>query len=253
MDGSLSPQWATAEPTLQIPSVSFEDEGTYECEAENSKGRDSVQGRIIVQGTEPGTPSPLSSLLSLRKPTQNAGRTLGSPVKVSCPRLAAVEETSAVASSGLQAGLQKAHGRLYNDSRHKTVIKYQLFGARFSPQLHPNLIQQCRSRPLLSDMGTAAPWGWRRLPAHSQPFSPLLPTAQPEWLKVISDREADIGSNLRWGCAAAGKPRPTVRWLRNGEPLTSQVGPGASSQTQPSSAYLVPPLPDIPPTPLAAP
>nr|XP_008533929.1 PREDICTED: LOW QUALITY PROTEIN: contactin-2-like [Equus przewalskii] len=95
VDGSLSPQWATAEPTLQIPSVSFEDEGTYECEAENSKGRDTVQGRIIVQ-------------------------------------------------------------------------------------------------------------------------------AQPEWLKVISDTEADIGSNLRWSCAAAGKPRPTVRWLRNGEPLVSQ-------------------------------
>ncbi|ELK03326.1 Contactin-2 [Pteropus alecto] len=95
VDGSLSPQWATAEPTLQIPRVSFEDEGTYECEAENSKGRDSVQGRIIVQ-------------------------------------------------------------------------------------------------------------------------------AQPEWLKVISDMEADIGSSLRWGCAAAGKPRPTVRWLRNGEPLASQ-------------------------------
>ncbi|XP_034523003.1 contactin-2 isoform X2 [Ailuropoda melanoleuca] len=95
VDGSLSPQWATAEPTLQIPSVSFEDEGTYECEAENSKGRDTVQGRVIVQ-------------------------------------------------------------------------------------------------------------------------------AQPEWLKVISDMEADIGSNLGWGCAAAGKPRPTVRWLRNGEPLASQ-------------------------------
>uniref|UniRef100_A0A4X1UWK6 Contactin-3 n=1 Tax=Sus scrofa TaxID=9823 RepID=A0A4X1UWK6_PIG len=96
VDGSLSPQWATAEPTLQIPSVGFEDEGTYECEAENSKGRDTVQGRIIVQ-------------------------------------------------------------------------------------------------------------------------------AQPEWLKVISDMEADIGSNLHWGCAAAGKPRPTVRWLRNGEPLASQA------------------------------
>uniref|UniRef100_A0A8C3WNQ8 Contactin-3 n=1 Tax=Catagonus wagneri TaxID=51154 RepID=A0A8C3WNQ8_9CETA len=96
VDGSLSPQWATAEPTLQIPSVGFEDEGTYECEAENSKGRDTAQGRIIVQ-------------------------------------------------------------------------------------------------------------------------------AQPEWLKVISDMEADIGSNLHWGCAAAGKPRPTVRWLRNGEPLASQA------------------------------
>jgi hypothetical protein len=41
---------------------------------------------------------------------------------------------------------------------------------------------------------------------------------------VISDTEADIGSNLRWGCAAAGKPRPMVHWLRNGEPLASQVG-----------------------------
>lgn len=57
VDGSLSPQWATAEPTLQIPSVSFEDEGTYECEAENSKGRDSVQGRIIVQGTRASLPA----------------------------------------------------------------------------------------------------------------------------------------------------------------------------------------------------
>ena len=58
MDGSLSPQWATAEPTLQIPSVGFEDEGTYECEAENTKGRDTVQGRIIVQGTAGRRPRP---------------------------------------------------------------------------------------------------------------------------------------------------------------------------------------------------
>ncbi|OWK08443.1 hypothetical protein Celaphus_00010730, partial [Cervus elaphus hippelaphus] len=55
VDGSLSPQWATAEPTLQIPSVGFEDEGTYECEAENAKGRDTVQGRIIVQGSPVST------------------------------------------------------------------------------------------------------------------------------------------------------------------------------------------------------
>lgn len=51
--GSLSPQWAAAEPTLQIPSVGFEDEGTYECETENAKGHDTVQGRIIVQGSRP--------------------------------------------------------------------------------------------------------------------------------------------------------------------------------------------------------
>lgn len=66
VDGSLSPQWGTAEPTLQIPSVSFEDEGTYECEAENSKGRDTVQGRIIVQGTELET-----TLSSPRKQREN--------------------------------------------------------------------------------------------------------------------------------------------------------------------------------------
>ena len=98
----------------------------------------------------------------------------------------------------------------------------------------------------------------RLRPAHPQPFSPLLPTAQPEWLKVISDMEADIGSNLRWGCAAAGKPRPTVRWLRNGEPLASQVGAlGLPPHQPPSSVHLVPspsrlPAPHNPAPPLAA-
>ncbi|XP_069489234.1 contactin-2 [Ambystoma mexicanum] len=95
VDGALSPKWASTEPTLQITNVGFEDEGTYECEASNAKGRDTFQGRVIVQ-------------------------------------------------------------------------------------------------------------------------------ASPEWLKVITDTEANIGSNLHWSCAAAGKPRPTTRWLRNGQPLTSQ-------------------------------
>lgn len=53
----------------------------------------------------------------------------------------------------------------------------------------------------------------------------LSPAAQPEWLDVISDTEADIGSDLRWSCVASGKPRPAVRWLRDGQPLTSQVPP----------------------------
>jgi len=35
---------------LQIQDVGFEDEGTYECEAENIKGRDTYQGRITIQG-----------------------------------------------------------------------------------------------------------------------------------------------------------------------------------------------------------
>ncbi|XP_075766622.1 contactin-2 [Pelodiscus sinensis] len=95
VDSSQPSGWISTEPLLQIQDVDFEDEGTYECEAENARGRDTYHGRIIIQ-------------------------------------------------------------------------------------------------------------------------------AQPEWLKVITDTEADIGSDLRWSCAAAGKPRPTIRWLRNGQPLTTQ-------------------------------
>ncbi|XP_050978992.1 contactin-2 [Labeo rohita] len=46
--------------------------------------------------------------------------------------------------------------------------------------------------------------------------------AQPEWLQVMSDSEVEISSELQWSCAAAGKPRPTIRWLRNGQPLSTQ-------------------------------
>ncbi|XP_041837223.1 contactin-2 [Melanotaenia boesemani] len=46
--------------------------------------------------------------------------------------------------------------------------------------------------------------------------------AQPEWLQVMSDSEVEISSELRWSCLAAGKPRPSVRWLRNGQPLSTQ-------------------------------
>lgn len=37
-------------PTLILPELSFDDEGLYECEASNSEGTDSYQGRVIVQG-----------------------------------------------------------------------------------------------------------------------------------------------------------------------------------------------------------
>uniref|UniRef100_A0A671V4Y8 Contactin 2 n=1 Tax=Sparus aurata TaxID=8175 RepID=A0A671V4Y8_SPAAU len=43
--------------------------------------------------------------------------------------------------------------------------------------------------------------------------------AQPEWLQVMSDSEVEISSELHWSCVAAGKPRPSVRWLRNGHNL----------------------------------
>lgn len=37
-------------PTLTLPELSFDDEGVYECEASNSEGRETYQGRISVQG-----------------------------------------------------------------------------------------------------------------------------------------------------------------------------------------------------------
>ncbi|XP_008291579.1 contactin-2 [Stegastes partitus] len=46
--------------------------------------------------------------------------------------------------------------------------------------------------------------------------------AQPEWLQVMSDSEVEISSELHWSCVAAGKPRPSVRWLRNGQPISTQ-------------------------------
>lgn len=100
-------------------------------------------------------------------------------------------------------------------------------------------------RPRLSDCpGDLAP---RPCPAPRQTL-PLVSTAQPEWLRVISDREADIGSDLHWACAAAGKPRPAVRWLRNGEPLTSQVGDLGRPPPHPAQCALLPgPLPPTPP------
>ncbi|KAG9339729.1 hypothetical protein JZ751_023376 [Albula glossodonta] len=97
VDGSL-PTKATPSadtPTLTLMNLSFEDEGVYECEAQNSEGRDSYQGRIIVQ-------------------------------------------------------------------------------------------------------------------------------ARPEWMQVMSDSEVEISSELLWSCAANGKPKPSIHWLRNGLPLKTQ-------------------------------
>lgn len=39
-------------PTLILQDLSFDDEGVYECEAYNSEGSDTYQGRINVQGKE---------------------------------------------------------------------------------------------------------------------------------------------------------------------------------------------------------
>ncbi|XP_038818059.1 contactin-5, partial [Salvelinus namaycush] len=44
----------------------------------------------------------------------------------------------------------------------------------------------------------------------------------PQWISTINDSQLDSGDQLHWECKATGKPRPTYRWLRNGEPFTPQ-------------------------------
>ncbi|XP_003430665.3 contactin-5 [Ornithorhynchus anatinus] len=46
----------------------------------------------------------------------------------------------------------------------------------------------------------------------------------PHWVERLNDTHLDSGSPLRWECKAIGKPRPTVRWLKNGLPLWPRSG-----------------------------
>uniref|UniRef100_A0A8L0DU89 Contactin-5 n=1 Tax=Oncorhynchus mykiss TaxID=8022 RepID=A0A8L0DU89_ONCMY len=44
----------------------------------------------------------------------------------------------------------------------------------------------------------------------------------PQWISTINDSQLDSGDQLHWECKATGIPRPTYRWLRNGELITPQ-------------------------------
>ncbi|KAM9376463.1 contactin-1a [Pholidichthys leucotaenia] len=41
--------------------------------------------------------------------------------------------------------------------------------------------------------------------------------AFPEWVEHISSTEKDLGSSYAMSCKASGKPKPHVRWLKNGQ------------------------------------
>ncbi|XP_075854597.1 contactin-3 isoform X1 [Microcebus murinus] len=43
--------------------------------------------------------------------------------------------------------------------------------------------------------------------------------AKPHWVQLIKDMEIAVEDNLYWECRASGKPKPSYRWLKNGEAL----------------------------------
>ncbi|TRZ11581.1 hypothetical protein HGM15179_015542, partial [Zosterops borbonicus] len=46
--------------------------------------------------------------------------------------------------------------------------------------------------------------------------------AQPSWTQRISDVRAAIEERVAWECRASGRPKPSYRWLKDGEPLLPQ-------------------------------
>ncbi|XP_078399857.1 contactin-4-like isoform X2 [Cetorhinus maximus] len=43
--------------------------------------------------------------------------------------------------------------------------------------------------------------------------------ARPNWIRNLTDAHVPIGERLQWICKASGEPKPSHRWLKNGEPL----------------------------------
>ncbi|XP_069062473.1 contactin-3-like [Pleurodeles waltl] len=50
----------------------------------------------------------------------------------------------------------------------------------------------------------------------------LIYYAKPHWLQTIKNVEAAIEGRLFWECRASGKPKPSYRWLKNGEQSTGE-------------------------------
>ncbi|XP_071406320.1 contactin-3 isoform X2 [Pithys albifrons albifrons] len=44
--------------------------------------------------------------------------------------------------------------------------------------------------------------------------------AKPHWIQTIQDTEVAVEDTLFWDCRAGGKPKPSYRWLKNGEQLS---------------------------------
>lgn len=43
------------------------------------------------------------------------------------------------------------------------------------------------------------------------------------WVQTLKDAHMAIDANLQWECKAIGKPRPTYKWMKNGQLLIAEV------------------------------
>lgn len=51
----------------------------------------------------------------------------------------------------------------------------------------------------------------------------LLHAAFPEWVEHITSAEKDLNSEYTMSCLASGRPKPHIRWLKNGELVTLKL------------------------------
>uniref|UniRef100_A0A8C6ULB6 Contactin 1 n=1 Tax=Neogobius melanostomus TaxID=47308 RepID=A0A8C6ULB6_9GOBI len=49
--------------------------------------------------------------------------------------------------------------------------------------------------------------------------------AVPEWVEYINNTEKGLGSEHAMSCEASGKPKPHIRWLKNGKPVNFSKNP----------------------------
>ncbi|KAG8516843.1 Contactin-4, partial [Galemys pyrenaicus] len=64
--------------------------------------------------------------------------------------------------------------------------------------------------------------------------------APPSWTQVIKDVRVAIEDSVSWECKASGRPRPSYRWLKNGELLLARDGIHADAGTLSISSVSLP-------------
>ncbi|KAK1784703.1 hypothetical protein P4O66_003383 [Electrophorus voltai] len=222
-----------SQAVLEIPSVQLEDSGSYECKAENSRGGTTFRGHLqvytlthqthlrIYPSTQPPLIHPHAAPLKAheRAPSALEGRvnhaghrvrpagcarwlsarsTQPKPVEPCVPALRGSRDTSFPQANVTQLQCLSRQASRGHGLPDEEKLLYVLGDHKVLSTLAALCIRSCHS----------------------------LREPMPLWISMINDSQLDSGEQLQWECRATGKPRPTYRWLRNGEPLTPQTRVG---------------------------